>query len=140
MSARESSSRQHATSLDTSRATPAFILAWLIPGAGHVLIGDLRRGTIFFFVLMFTFALGLVFGGRLFPFQISEWLVFLAAIAQWGLALPRFVAGLAGAGEGTVTAVSYEYGNTFLMAAGLLNALVVLDAFDRARGVKGRQP
>jgi len=118
---------------------PVLILAWLIPVAGHVLIGDLRRGTIFFVVLIFTVTIGLVFGGRLFPFQTSEWLVFLAAVAQWGLALPRLVAGLAGAGAGTVTAITYEYGNTFLMAAGLLNALVALDAFDRARGVKGRR-
>ena len=39
-------------------------------------------------------------------------------------------------GNGTVTAVTYEYGNTFLMTAGLLNALVILDAFDIAMGRK----
>jgi len=118
---------------------PALVLAWLIPGAGHVLIGDLKRGSVFFVLLMATFAIGLAFGGRLFPFQLSEWLVFLAAIAEWGIVLPRFVAGLLGAGAGTVTAITYEYGNTFLMTAGLLNALIALDAFDRARGLKGRR-
>ena len=35
-----------------------------------------------------------------------------------------------------VTAASYEYGNTFLMTAGLLNFLVILDAFDIAMGRK----
>jgi len=40
------------------------------------------------------------------------------------------------AGSGTVIAVTYEYGNTFLMTAGLLNALVILDAFDIAMGRK----
>ena len=64
--------------------------------------------------------------------------LFLAALAQWGLVLPRLIAGVAGAGAGDVVAVTYEYGNTFLMAAGLLNALVALDVFDRARGLKGR--
>jgi hypothetical protein len=33
-----------------------------------------------------------------------------------------------------VVDATYEYGNTFLIVAGLLNLLVVLDAFDRARG------
>ncbi len=40
------------------------------------------------------------------------------------------------AGAGLVTAVSYEYGNTFLMTAGLLNFLVILDAYDIAAGRK----
>lgn len=83
------------------------------------------------------FALGIAFGGRLFPFQLSEWLVFLAAVAQWGAGVPRVIAGLAGVGDGDVVAITYEYGNTFLMASGLLNALVVLDVYDRARGLKG---
>jgi hypothetical protein len=41
-----------------------------------------------------------------------------------------------GAGAGTVTAVTYEYGNAFLIVAGLLNFLVILDAFDVAMGRK----
>jgi hypothetical protein len=64
--------------------------------------------------------------------------VFLAAIAQWAAGLPHLAATLAGAGRGDLVAVSYEYGNTFLIVAGLLNMLVVLDALDRARGVKPR--
>jgi hypothetical protein len=113
------------------------VVAWLIPGAGHVLHGDLRRGGVFFTVLTVMFALGIAFGGRLFPFQLSEWLVFLAAVAQWGTGLPRLIAGLAGAGDGDVVAITYEYGNAFLMASGLLNMLVILDACDRSRGLKG---
>ena len=41
-----------------------------------------------------------------------------------------------GLGHGVVTAASYEYGNTFLIVAGLLNMLVVLDAYDVALGRK----
>ena len=39
-------------------------------------------------------------------------------------------------GAGLVTAATYEYGNTFLMTTGLLNFLVILDAFDIAIGRK----
>jgi hypothetical protein len=52
------------------------------------------------------------------------------------MAVPRVLAAMAGAGAGNVTAITYEYGNTFLIVSGLLNVLVALDAFDKARGVK----
>jgi hypothetical protein len=41
-----------------------------------------------------------------------------------------------GAGAGRVVALTYEYGNAFIIVAGLLNMLVVLDAFDTAHGRK----
>lgn len=119
-----------------SSPLPIAALAWLVPGAGHVLLGQMRKGAVFFVTLVAMFAIGLAFGGRLFPFQVSEWLVFLAAVAQWGLGLPRVIATVAGGGAGDVVSITYEYGNTFLIAAGLLNALVVLDALDLAAGRK----
>jgi len=57
-------------------------------------------------------------------------------VADVGVGLPYFVARTAGIGAGDVVAVTYEYGNTFIIAAGLLNMLVVLDAFDIAKGRK----
>jgi len=123
------------TSTETSdRALRACLAAWLVPGAGHLLLGQRRKGGIFFVVLSVMFVIGLAFGGRLFPFQMQEPLVFLAAVAEWLQLLPRIIAGVGGLGQGDVVAVTYEYGNTFLIVAGLLNALVVLDVFDRARG------
>ena len=41
-----------------------------------------------------------------------------------------------GYGGGDVRAVTYEYGNAFLVVAGLLNMLVVIDAYDVAMGRK----
>jgi hypothetical protein len=122
------------------RANPfaAVLLAWLVPGGGHLLVGEIRKGAIFLVVLVGMFAIGIAFEGQLFAFDTAEPLVFLGAAAQWAVGLPRLVTGLLGGGRGDVVAVTYEYGNTFLIVAGLLNMLVVLDAFDRARGVKGR--
>ena len=76
------------------------------------------------------FALGLLLQGRIFSLELGEPLVGLAAVANMGAGLPWLLARLAGAGQGTVTAVTYEYGNCFLIVAGLLNFLVILDAFD----------
>ncbi len=111
-------------------------MAILVPGLGHALLGHTRKGAIFFSALMAMFAIGLAFGGRLLPFTLSEPLVFLGAAAQWVLLLPRILAGMAGIGQGDVVAVTFDYGNTFLIVAGLLNALVTLDVFDLATGRK----
>jgi hypothetical protein len=114
------------------------LLAWLVPGGGHLLVGQVRKGAVFLVVLVGMFAIGIAFEGQLFAFDTAEPLVFLGAAAQWAAGLPRLVTGLLGGGRGDVVAVTYEYGNTFLIVAGLLNMLVALDALDRARGVKGR--
>jgi hypothetical protein len=82
------------------------------------------------------FLIGLLLHGRIFPFELSEPLVALAAVANLGMGLPWLLARLLGAGSGLVTAITYEYGNCFLIVAGLLNSLVVLDAFDIAMGRK----
>jgi hypothetical protein len=113
-------------------------IAWLIPGAAHLLLGQTRKGLVFFVVLTAMFLVGGGLGGRLVPFQQAEPLVFLMALAEWGLGLPRLLAALIGYGQGVVVATTYEYGNTFFIGAGLLNALVVLDAYDLATGRKAR--
>lgn len=112
------------------------ILSWLVPGAGHLLQGRRDKGLVFLVTLPLMFGIGLWLQGRLFPLEWSDPLVFLGAIADRGIGLPYALAYMADAGAGTVTAASYEYGNTFLMTAGLLNFLVVLDAFDIAKGRK----
>jgi len=114
------------------------LAGWLVPGAAHVLVGELRRAIIFFVTLVAMFVIGIGSGGRLFPFQMNDLLVFLEAVAEWFLGLPRLVAGVGGYGQGDIVASTYEYGNTFLIVAGLLNALVVLDAIDVAAGRKRR--
>jgi hypothetical protein len=82
------------------------------------------------------FAVGLWLNGRLFPFEITQPLVGLAAIAALGNGVPYFVAAMLGLGNGVVTAATYEYGNTFVIVAGLSNMLVALDAYDIALGRK----
>ena len=110
--------------------------AWLIPGAGHLWQGRYEKGLIFLITLPLMFASGLWLEGRLFPFEPSQPLVALAALADVGIGLPFFVAKALGAGVGRVVSVTYEYGNAFVIVAGLLNMLVVLDAYDVAQGRK----
>ena len=112
------------------------LAAWAIPGVGHLWLGRRSKGVIFLMALPLMFAIGLAIHGRLFPFDLSEPLVCLAAFANLGIGLPYFAAAAFGYGTGEVRAVTYEYGNAFLIVAGLLNLLVVIDAYDVALGRK----
>ena len=110
--------------------------AWLVPGAGHLWQGRVQKGLTFLITLPLMFVTGLWLEGRIFPFQPLEPLVALAALADLGIGLPYFLAKALDAGAGRVVAATYEYGNAFIIVAGLLNMLVVLDAFDIAQGRK----
>ena len=112
------------------------IVSWLVPGAGHLVQGRRQKGLVFLVSLVAMFAIGLGLEGRLFPFSFGDPLVGLAAVANLGMGAPYLAASALGLGAGVVTAASYEYGNAFLIVAGLLNALVVIDAYDVRLGRK----
>ncbi len=107
-----------------------------MPGAGHLLQGRWQKGIVFVVVLPLMFAFGLLLKGRLFPFELAQPLVALAALATLGNGVPYVIASAMGLGKGVVTAASYEYGNTFLIVSGLLNMLVIIDAYDISVGRK----
>jgi hypothetical protein len=112
------------------------LAAWAIPGAGHLWLGRRAKGLIFLVALPLMFAIGLAVQGRIFPFDFSDPLVGLMAVADIWNGLPYFIANALGQAGGDVTSVTYEYGNTFVIVAGLLNVLVVIDAYDIAVGRK----
>jgi hypothetical protein len=112
------------------------LASWAIPGAGHLWQGRRAKGLILLVALPVMFAIGLAVHGRLFPFDTSEPLVALAALADLGIGVPYFIANGLGFGRGDVTMIGYEYGNAFIIVAGLLNLLVVIDAYDVAMGRK----
>lgn len=109
---------------------------WLIPGLAHILIGRWIRGIIFAVCVLAMFALGLAMHGKLYNMEFTEPLQFFAFLANIGTGIPYWVAARLGLGIGTMTWPSYDYGTTYLWVCGLLNYLVVLDAFDIAQGRK----
>ena len=81
-------------------------------------------------------------GGKLATVALGGALALYAGLglATWNFEVrsPRepWLSAIAGVATGVVTAATYEYGNTFLIVSGLLNFLVILDAFDIAMGRK----
>lgn len=88
------------------------------------------------------FFLGLWLGGHLYAVTGKEegfgiLLQLLPMIANVGTGLLYIICWLGNLGFAeNAQLMTYEYGNTFLLAAGLLNYLVMLDAFDIAAGRK----
>ncbi len=117
------------------RTIAACLLAWLIPGGGHIFLQRWARGVVFLGSVVLLFVLGLQLQGKLFGLETGFFgiLKFLAGASTGMLYLAGRSIGL---GAGDITAYGYEYGNTFLYTAGLLNMLVVVDAFDIAQGRK----
>ena len=128
--------RRQPASTETNGAALVCAMAWAVPGAGHLWLGRMQKGIAFLVALPLMYGIGLWLEGQIFSFDLSQPLVALAALADLGIGVPYFIARLLGIGDGRVVSVTYEYGNAFLVVAGLLNALVVLDAYDIALGRK----
>jgi len=132
-----SDSQVRARALDSTRALPACLFAWLLPGAGHLYLGRRGKGLIFLGAIGALFLLGVSMDSRLQLYLgFEDPLALLFSLAQMAMGLPYFAARALGFEAGKVTSVTYEYGNTFTAVAGLLNILVILDTLDTARGHK----
>lgn len=128
-----------------ARARPGSVillcaLGWAIPGAAHLWLRQTVKGAVFLAALLLMFGVGLALQGRLFRFEPSDPLVALAFLADLGIGVPYLIARALSLGAGVATAATFEYANTFLIVAGLLNLLVVLDARDIALGRKPGSP
>jgi hypothetical protein len=118
------------------------LAAWAIPGAGHLLQRRWVRGVLLGGAVWVMFLLGLWLGGHLYTVTGKEQgfgvlLQLLPMIADLGSGLLYVVCWLANVGFAeNAELMTYEYGNTFFLVAGLLNYLAMLDAFDIAAGRK----
>ena len=124
---------------DTSRTWAAGLLAWVFPGLGHLFLGRRGKGLVLMGSILGLFIMGVLMDSRLqLHLGLEDPLALLFSAAQMGIGAPYVIARLSGFEAGLVTSPTYEYGNTFTAVAGLLNILVLLDALDTARGVRGK--
>jgi hypothetical protein len=113
-------------------AVAASALAWLVPGAGHLLLGEWRRGVLFGALITGLFVGGMALDGKVYRIVEDEPLSYLAALGASGVGGFYIAAHGLEIADGDILAARHEYGNTFTLVAGLLNLLVVLNAFDYA--------
>jgi hypothetical protein len=122
------------------RAAAAGLLGWIVPGLGHVFIGDRVRGIICMATIVLTFWSGIAIGGvcgTVDPHERSLWFIAqLCTGVNAGAAYVIRESITSGEGKADRAApppwVSSEIGVHYTGVAGLLNVLVILDAMARA--------
>jgi hypothetical protein len=114
----------------------ACLAAALIPGLGHAVLRKWDRALVFLASISIMFALGLYLRGSLFSPDFSDLFATLKFTADAGTGSLYWICRLRGLGIGEPAAYSYDFGNVFIYTAGLLNMLVIVDAFDIALGRK----
>ncbi len=119
------------------RSAVAMLLAYLLPGAGHWYLGRRNRAIAFFAIVVTMFVIGVVVDGDLYALSRSggSILRLLASFGTMGAGSIYFLA-LAMGAHGDITSITYEHGTAFTITAGLMNLLLVLDAYDIAEGRK----
>jgi hypothetical protein len=139
------------------RVPTAGLLAWLIPGMGHVYLGFRRRGLILLVTITLTFWMGVAIGGvrgTVDPNNRRAWFVAeLCAGVNTIAALyihnslgmvPKAEPNRSGTQAYVGHWLSVDVGIHYAGVAGLLNVLVILDAVARAdpalAGLRRKRP
>ena len=123
-----------------SKWAPVLALAWLIPGGGHFLLKRPGRGGLLAASVAAMFLLGLMMRGALFTPQTGD---VLTTVIYWGGFIGNVMSGIPylftvwlGYNQADVAGHVHDYGTKFLVGAGLLNILAMVDAFEIATGKK----
>jgi hypothetical protein len=110
------------------------VISWLFPGAGHFMQRKYLKGTVFLVGIILLLSLGIVMKGRFYNVEPFHPLMVLGFLGDLGNGIFYVLIRLLGLGGGDIKAVTFHYGTTYMVSAGLINYLVALNAFDIARG------
>jgi hypothetical protein len=116
--------------------TLALIAAWLVPGAGHLLLGKWVRATLLMASILGMFAIGIALQGKIYTPNLGEPLDMLGFAGDVGSGVLYGLARLLGWGQAPVLVAVADYGTKFIVVAGLLNVVAAVDAHSLASGRK----
>ncbi len=105
---------------------------WVVPGGGHFWQGRWGRGALLLASILGMFLIGVGLHGKLYSYNSSDIVDTLGWLADLGSGGLFFAARLLGYDVPEPSSALADYGTKFLLAAGLLNALAMLDAYDIA--------
>lgn len=117
-----------------ARISLAGFLSWLLPGLGHLYLGQRRRGAILFVVIAVTFWGGVAVGGvsnTVDPKNRTAWFMAQISTGTHALAVLGWKSALGDTEKG-YSFQAEEVAVVYTGVAGLLNLLVILDALARA--------
>jgi hypothetical protein len=117
---------------------PALVLlvGWLIPGAGHLMLGKWVRALLLFVSILGMYLIGLGLAGKVYTPNTGDILDILGFVGQLGMGLFYILARALGWGATSVVNTLADYGTKFLVVGGLLNIIAAVDAHSLANGRK----
>jgi len=105
------------------------LAAWLVPGLGHFLLGSRARGTAFAVLVLGSLLFGAALDGRM-PWIFSGSPLFiLMTFGAMGSGAAYFFLRFSGF-TGDPAGWGFDYGGAFIVTAGLMNLLLLLDVYD----------
>jgi Family of unknown function (DUF6677) len=120
----------------TAMAVLAPAIGWLIPGAGHLIQKRWIRGIILMICVVTMFVLGLAMDGKIYKPNTGDLLDILGFVGDLG-AGGLYIAGRMGDwGRAVITQATADYGTKYIVVAGLLNVMSMVDAYHIAIGKK----
>jgi hypothetical protein len=114
----------------------AAIAGWIVPGLGHLFMKRWTKAIVYFVCVGGLACAGLLMQGVVFPASATELLDRLGFFADLGTGSFYFLARVIEVAGPDVSHASGDYGTRLFAAAGVLNLLVVLEAFEIGRGHK----
>src|SRR5436309_15468236 len=111
-------------------------VAWLMPGAGHLLQKRWIRGFLLMASVAIMFVLGLLMQGRIYRPNGGDILDIFGFVGDIGAGGLYIVTRALDAGHGIVAHATADYGTKYIIVAGLLNFISVADAYHIAIGKK----
>jgi hypothetical protein len=117
-------------------AVVAPALAWLIPGAGHIIQKRWIRGLLLMASIVLMFVLGLLMQGRVYRPNSGDILDILGFVGDVGAGGLYIVSQAMGWGQNLIAHATADYGTKYMIVAGLLNFISVADAYHIAIGKK----
>ena len=119
---------------------PAVALGWLIPGGGHLLLKRTGRGVLLGVAITGMFVCGLLMRGAMFQPQSGDLLTTLintgGFIGDVCSGILYLLTSWLGYTQPDIAGAVHDYGTKFLVTAGLLNVLAMVDVFEIAAGRK----
>ncbi len=119
-----------------TKAAIITVTALIFPGLGHLCLRKWFRAFLLCASILVLFVMGLKLEGKLYEFDLAQPILLLPFFANVSVGIPYWFAKSYGLGAGNLQNQSFDYGTTYLIVAGLLNLLVVLNAYDIAVGRK----
>jgi hypothetical protein len=138
MAAKERAAKEPMPPLNVWLAPVA--VGWLVPGGGHFLLKRRGRGVLLAASITCMFVLGLLMRGAMFKPESGD---ILTILINWGGFLGDIASGILylltswlGYAQPDMAGAVHDYGAKFLVTAGLLNILAMVDAYEIASGRK----